>query len=71
MKISDAIEFLNWLQTNQIADQVRVVVPLIDGMKIGDTLPLVKKQGYAAAIQTSAFCDREISVVDKVEIKHM
>lgn len=67
MKITEAVEFLTWLQENKVTDEIRIVVPIVGEMKINNILPSIKKQGYSAALQASAFHDREINVVDKVE----
>ena len=45
-------------------EDVRVVVQLPGEMKIGDFMPIVKSQGYAAMVQRSALADTEVLVTE-------
>ena len=65
MNIEEAKNLLEFLENSEIED-VRVVVQLPSEVKIGDFIPSVKSQGYAAMVQKSALANAEVVITNKV-----
>jgi hypothetical protein len=66
MKLNEAWKLLRYLDEHDL-NEVHVVVPIPEGRKIGELMPGIKEEGFAAMVQSSARSDREIVVVGSNE----
>lgn len=62
MKLDEAWKLLRYLDERGLND-VHIVVPVPEGRKIGELMPGIKEEGFAAMVQSSARSEREIVVV--------
>jgi len=65
MKLDEVRRLLRHLSENQL-DDVHIVIPVPEGRKIGELIPGIKAEGFAALVRSTPFSDREIVVTDLV-----